>query len=163
MYGIHLASLPLVTFAEGNMLFQDRHDAGKQLAERLHQYRGTDAIVLGLPRGGVVVAYEVARALDLPLDVVIVRKIGAPGNPEYAIGALAENGELTLNEEEIEAYGIPRPYVEREVAARGLRTVRLLPRVPYGEAVERMREAAVALGIFGTTEKAGRVTASVTN
>jgi len=98
------------------MLFQDRHDAGQRLAEQLPQYRGTDAIVLGLPRGGVVVAYEVARALDLPLDVAIVRKIGAPGNPEYAIGAIAENGELSLNEEEIEAYGIPRTYVDREMA-----------------------------------------------
>lgn len=122
------------------MLFEDRHDAGKRLAERLQQHRGSDAIVLGLPRGGVVVAYEVARALDLPLDVVIVRKIGAPGNPEYAIGAIAENGELSLNEEEIEAYGIPRSYVEREVARQQQEIAERKQRYRDGRGLPQLRD-----------------------
>lgn len=97
------------------MLFEDRHDAGKRLAGSLVQFRGKNAIVLGLPRGGVVVAYEVAKELALPLDVIITRKIGAPGNPEYAIGAIAENGELLLNEEEIRNFDIPSSYLADEV------------------------------------------------
>ena len=74
-------------------MFADRHDAGRRLALALERYRDApDAIVLGVPRGGVVVAAEVARALGLPLDVVVTRKIGAPGNPEYAVGAVDADG-----------------------------------------------------------------------
>jgi putative phosphoribosyl transferase len=71
------------------MLFEDRHDAGRRLAWLLEPYRKEQPVVLGLPRGGVVVAYEVARALGAPLDVLIVRKIGVPGAEEFAIGATA--------------------------------------------------------------------------
>ena len=73
------------------ILFLDRRHAGRRLAERLEGYRHDDPIVLGLPRGGVVVAAEVARALGAPLDVVVARKIGAPFEPELAIGAVAPN------------------------------------------------------------------------
>jgi predicted phosphoribosyltransferase len=69
------------------MQFEDRHDAGRRLAVLLERYRQDQPIVLGLPRGGVVVAYEVARALDAPLDVLIVRKLGVPGAEEFAMGA----------------------------------------------------------------------------
>ena len=96
--------------------FEDRQDAGQRLATELEDYRGKNAIVVALPRGGVVVGYEIARHLGLPLDVIITRKIGAPGNPEYAIGAVAENGEAVVNEREIDAYGISRRYVEAETA-----------------------------------------------
>ena len=75
-------------------MFEDRVDAGRRLAEALLGRFGPDALVLGVPRGGVVVAVEVADMLGLELDVVIVRKIGAPGNPEYAIGALDEEGRV---------------------------------------------------------------------
>jgi putative phosphoribosyl transferase len=76
-------------------VFSDRIDAGAQLARALERYRGAaDAVVLGIPRGGVVVAAEVARILGLPLDIVVVRKIGAPGNPEYAVGAMDEDGSV---------------------------------------------------------------------
>jgi len=75
-------------------VFADRHDAGRQLAGALRGRVGVGSLVMGVPRGGVVVAAEVARALGLELDVVIVRKIGAPGNPEYAIGAIDEDGRL---------------------------------------------------------------------
>jgi putative phosphoribosyl transferase len=77
--------------------FADRHDAGRRLAALLDEYRGQDPVVVGIPRGGIPVASEVARALGAPLDVVIVRKIGAPANPEYAIGAVAEGGVSVIN------------------------------------------------------------------
>ena len=79
-------------------MFADRVDGGRQLAEKIAAGGvPDDAVVLGIPRGGVVVAAEVARALDLPLDVVVAAKVGAPGNPEYAIGAVAADGEVYAN------------------------------------------------------------------
>lgn len=84
--------------------FKNRSDAGKQLAQTLLTYRNReDTLVFGLARGGVVVAYEIAKELSLPLNVLIPRKIGAPGNPELAIGAIAEDGELWLNKSLIAA------------------------------------------------------------
>lgn len=97
--------------------FRDRSDAGRRLSSRLGRYRrwpGT--VVLGLPRGGVVPAAEIAKALDLPLDVLIARKIGAPGNPEFAIGAVAEDGDPYLNEEGIALSGATVDYIAAEVA-----------------------------------------------
>jgi putative phosphoribosyl transferase len=80
-------------------MFRDRVDAGRRLATLLAGYRGEDAVVLGIPRGGVVTAAEVARELALPLDVVVVRKLGAPGNPEFAVGAIDEDGAVYRNPE----------------------------------------------------------------
>src|SRR3989344_4874884 len=82
------------------MMFQNREDAGQQLAKRLERYRGTDAVVLALPRGGVVVGYEIAQALGLLLDIVVTRKIGHPSDPEYAICAVDEKGTLLCDEAE---------------------------------------------------------------
>lgn len=97
------------------MLFRDRHDAGRQLAAALEEYRGRDDVtVLGLPRGGVVVAYEVATALDVRLDAIVSHKLGAPGNPEYAIGAVAEGGPVLVDEQILDLYQIPRQYAEEE-------------------------------------------------
>ncbi|MDE3152871.1 MAG: phosphoribosyltransferase [Gemmatimonadota bacterium] len=80
--------------------FVDRHDAGRQLAEHLRAYAHEPGlIVLGLPRGGVPVAYEVARALGAPLDVFVVRKLGVPGHEEYAMGAIASGGIRVVNQE----------------------------------------------------------------
>jgi putative phosphoribosyl transferase len=99
------------------MVFTNRKDAGKLLAEKLSAYRDkADVIVLGLPRGGVTVAYEIARALQCPLDLLIVRKIGFPGNPELAAGAVSETGTVVLNEDIVSAYGVSRAYLERETA-----------------------------------------------
>jgi putative phosphoribosyl transferase len=88
-------------------MFLDRMDAGKQLAQRLEQYAGrNDVIVLGIPRGGVPVAFEVAQALRAPLDILLVRKLGAPGQKELAMGAIASGGVRILNEEVVRALGI---------------------------------------------------------
>lgn len=81
-------------------MFKDRRDAGRKLAERLASYRGTDATVIALPRGGVVVGHEVACDLGLPLDVIITRKIPHPMSPEYAVGVVDEGGTAILNESE---------------------------------------------------------------
>ena len=80
------------------MIFQDREEAGRRLAAKLQTYRAHPAgVILALPRGGVAVGYEVSLALHLPLDVFITRKIGAPGNPEYALGAISESGNIYVN------------------------------------------------------------------
>ncbi|KPM55358.1 phosphoribosyl transferase [Frankia sp. CcI49] len=81
------------------MLFQNREHAGQELGRRLAYLRGQQVVVVGLPRGGVVVAYEVARALGAPLDVIVVRKLGVPVQPELAMGAIAEGGVLVVNDE----------------------------------------------------------------
>ncbi|HSP78643.1 MAG TPA: phosphoribosyltransferase family protein [Myxococcaceae bacterium] len=93
------------------MRFRDRKDAGLKLAALLTEYRGESPIVLGLPRGGVPVAYEVARELAAPLDVWVVRKVGAPGQPELGLGAVAEGGALFLDRGMIRSLG----YSETEV------------------------------------------------
>lgn len=82
-------------------MFVDRIDAGKKLAGVLARYKGQPVVVYGLPRGGVVVAVEVARAIDAPLDLIVVRKIGHPLQPEYAIGAVAEGGYVVINPDEV--------------------------------------------------------------
>lgn len=82
-------------------MFTDRYDAGKRLAQRLKPYKGRNTIVLGLARGGVPVAFEIAKALEVPLDTFVVRKVGAPSQPELAIGAIAEGGEQVLDQEMI--------------------------------------------------------------
>lgn len=85
------------------MMFRDRVDAGKQLAEKLGSYyRARETIVVALPRGGVIVGHEIAKKLELPLDIVCPRKIGHPYNPEFAIGAVTENGDYILSQEMIE-------------------------------------------------------------
>lgn len=93
------------------MIFRNRVDAGKKLAQRLRNRRGKDLIVLGLARGGMPVAAEVAKELNCPLDVLVVRKLGAPDQPELAIGAIAEGGEVLLNTELIDALKCSHVYV----------------------------------------------------
>ena len=97
-------------------VFPDRAEAGRRLAEHLKHLKDQQPVVLALPRGGVPVAYEVASVLEAPLDLVLVRKIGAPFQPELAIGAVVdgERPELVLNRDLISEYGIPEGYVEGE-------------------------------------------------
>lgn len=100
------------------MRFRDRADAGKRLGDELTAYTGrSDVIVLGLPRGGVPVAFQVAARLNAPLDVCLVRKLGAPGHPEFAMGAIAAGGIEVLNRQAIGDLGIPQNLVE-QVAIR---------------------------------------------
>jgi putative phosphoribosyl transferase len=112
-------------FAPGSPAFRDRRDAGRRLAEHLRAFAEERPIVVGLPRGGVPVAYEVARALAAPLDVLIVRKIGHPMQPELGLGALGEDGTLLLDKAGLQALGIHeddlKPLVEREQRELGRR------------------------------------------
>ena len=94
-------------------MFKDRKEAGQLLAQRLIQYRDKDAIVYALPRGGVVLGFEIARFLHVPLDLVIARKIGHPDNPEYAVCAVTEEGEPFCNEEERAA--LDPSWLEKEI------------------------------------------------
>jgi putative phosphoribosyl transferase len=87
--------------------FRDRKDAGQQLADLLQPLRGPDVVVLGLPRGGVPVAAEVARALAAPLDVIVVRKVGVPGQPELAMGAVGEGGVRVVDERVVRLAHVP--------------------------------------------------------
>ena len=95
------------------MRFKDRSEAGQQLALALEKYRDRPAVVYALPRGGVVLAVEIAKALHLPLDLIIPRKIGHPYNPEYAIGAVSEDGEPVYNDWEIAR--LDRHWLENQV------------------------------------------------
>lgn len=96
-------------------LFEDRRDAGRRLVAELSEYRGTNGLILALPRGGVVVGYEVAAALGLPLEVFISRKIGAPDNPELAIGAVAEIDGVWTDQETMSILGVSEDYVGKEI------------------------------------------------
>ena len=96
--------------------FNDRTDAGVYLAEALEPYRGRRPLILGIPRGGVPVAAEVARRLGAELDVVVARKLGAPGSPELAIGAVTANGGRYLNDSLIREIGVRAAYIEEVTA-----------------------------------------------
>ena len=122
------------------MFFSDRRIAGRRLGEALSKYRGReDVVVVGVPRGGVVVAAEVAKALDASLDIVVVKKLGYPGNPEFAMGAAGAD-DFYLNEEIVAQ--IPRGYVDEEI------------RLKQGEArgrVEMLRGETPQIDLHGKT------------
>jgi erythromycin esterase-like protein/predicted phosphoribosyltransferase len=108
-----------------NRLFRDRRDAGRTLAGLLDRYRGRpDVVVLGLPRGGVPVAYEVARALEAPLDVFVVRKLGVPGREELAMGAIASGGVVVMNDDVVRGLGITPDVVQRVAEQEGRELLR---------------------------------------
>jgi putative phosphoribosyl transferase len=114
--------------------FADRRDAGRRLAARLERYRGRDdVVVLGLPRGGVPVAAEVAAALDAPLDVFVVRKLGVPGHEELAMGAIASGGVGVLNDDVVRSVGVREDEL-RAVAARERETLEAQERAYRGDA-----------------------------
>ena len=99
-----------------HQVFENRAEAGRQLAERLSAYEGQPGVlVLGLPRGGVPVAFEVAMALGLPLDVFTARKVGVPGHEELAMGAVATGGVRVLNEKIVSAFAVRAPELERRI------------------------------------------------
>lgn len=113
-------------------LFADRRDAGRRLGEALERLRDERPVVLALPRGGVPVGYEVARALGAPLDIVLVRKLGSPFNPEYGIGAIAEGGVRFVREDDVELTGIGPAELE-EVVARETAELERRQRLYRGE------------------------------
>ncbi len=97
-------------------MFRDRAEAGRVLAHSLDRFRGEDTLVLGIPRGGVVVAAEVAKYLSAELNIVVARKLGAPGQPELAIGAVTANGGQYLNENLIDEIGVSQAYLDHVIA-----------------------------------------------
>jgi putative phosphoribosyl transferase len=105
--------------SRAEILFEDRVDAGRQLAERLAPYAEERPVVFALPRGGVPVGAEVSRSLGAPLEVIVSRKLGAPGQPEFGIGAVAPGGVRVLNERAVRALGIEEDYLEM-ISAREL-------------------------------------------
>ena len=95
------------------LLFEDREDAGRRLAERLTPYASERPVVFALPRGGVPVGFEISRALGAPLEVIVARKLGAPGQPEFGIGAVSPGGVRVLNDRAVQALGIQEDYLDR--------------------------------------------------
>lgn len=93
-------------------MFRSRVDAGQQLAKRLQHLKGEDTVVLGLPRGGVPVAFQIAKSLNAPLDVIVVRKLGVPYQPELAMGAIGEGGVRILNEDVMSVTGVTSEQLE---------------------------------------------------
>jgi len=100
------------------VLFRNRVEAGQRLGEALKDLKGRDVIVLGIPRGGVVVASEVAEALGAPLDVIITRKVSPPGEPEYALGAVGQDGEVIMDQKAAVSLGVDKGYLEAEIARK---------------------------------------------
>lgn len=95
------------------MLFKDREQAGRQLAEKLQKYKGKDTLILAIPRGGLVIGFALAKALGAPLDIIVTKKIGYPGDPEYAIGAVGPNKAVIVNEDA--AKDVPKDYIDEQV------------------------------------------------
>ena len=122
--------------------FLDRHDAGRVLAAELRPLAPESPVILGLPRGGVAVAFEVARALSAPMDILAVRKLGAPGNPELAVGAVAEDGAGVLDRESYGMLGMTQGGLE-ETLARESRELR--------RRVERYRGGRAMIPVNGRT------------
>jgi predicted phosphoribosyltransferase len=136
------------------MVYVDRLDGGRRLAERLMTYRGRDVVVLGLPRGGVVTARPVADALGAPLDVLVARKLGAPGQEELAIGAVTARGTRVLNDAVLRFAMLPPGYLEaeterqRQVAEARERTLRdFRPAEPLTGRVVVLVDDGVATGM----------------
>ncbi|MCJ7515876.1 MAG: hypothetical protein MUO89_07960 [Dehalococcoidia bacterium] len=117
--------------------FRDCQEVGQLLAWELRNLLGRNLVVLGIPRGGIMVAQELAKTLDAELDVVLAHKLRTPGHPELAMGSVAENGKVFLNKEVVAELGIDQHYIEEETSAqlveikRRARLVRRMrPRVP---------------------------------
>jgi putative phosphoribosyl transferase len=102
--------------SHSSLPFYDRQEAGRLLADELSRYRGKSTVVLGIPRGGIVVGREIARALGAELDVVLAHKLGTPGHEELALGSVAEDGRLFLNQELVDELGVEEDYIQQEKA-----------------------------------------------
>jgi putative phosphoribosyl transferase len=138
--------------------FADRVDAGKRLASVLADFKDKDAIVLAIPRGGVVVGFEIAKAVNLPLDVIIPRKIGAPDNPELAIGAMTEDGTTILDNNLVAYLDVSDEYIREESKRQKLEIERRLKMYRQNEPYPNLKNCHVIIvddGIAtGSTMKA---------
>lgn len=139
--------------------FRDRQEAGRLLAQQLVEIGGKKAVVLGIPRGGIIVARELARALDAELDIVLSHKLRTPGRQELALGSIAEDGKLFLNEGLVQELGVGQSYIQREGAqqfaemkrrAELIRKIR--PKVPLKGRLVIITDDGVATG--ATTQAA---------
>ncbi len=134
--------------------FRDRQEAGKLLGSELAEFHGKSPVVLGIPRGGVVVAREVAIRLEGDLDIILARKLRTPGQIELAMGSISEHGEVFLNAPVVREIGIGGAYIEREKAeqlseierrSRLFRSV--APRIPLGDRTVIITDDGVATGV----------------
>ncbi|TAM42090.1 phosphoribosyltransferase [bacterium] len=128
--------------SHSNESFRNRQEAGRFLADELKYLSGKEAVVLGIPRGGVIVAAEVARILNAQLDIVLSRKLGAPYNPELAIGAIAEDGRLFLNQELASRVRADKGYIKAEKARQWFE---------IKERIRRFREVKLKIPLRGKT------------
>ena len=126
-------------------LLKDRSEAGRRLADRLVCYQDEHPVVLALPRGGVPVAFEIARRLGCPLDVLIARKIGAPGNPEYGLGAIAEDGNRWIDERRMREAGYSLREISPTIAAEEMETRRRAEAYRHGRPPIEVRDRFVIL------------------
>lgn len=152
-----MAKLRIISHS--NERFRDRQEAGRLLGIELNNLRGRKAVVLGIPRGGIIVARELAQALDADLDIVLSHKLRTPGYPELAMGAVAEDGKLFLNEGLVQELGIENVRIEQEkarqlveIARRAELIRRVLPKVPLKERLVIVTDDGVATG--ATTQAA---------
>src|SRR3989338_10134144 len=128
------------------MIFKDRIDAGRALAEKLTALQiKPPMIVLGLPRGGVIVAHEIAQKLKAPLDIIVPRKIGAPFSPELAIGAITEDGSLMLNQEMVKSLRIEKDYIDQASAKEKKEAQRRLNKYRAGRASLDLKDKTVII------------------
>lgn len=133
--------------------FRDRSEAGEILSGHLMHFRGSNAVVLGVPRGGLVVGQAIARALEADLDIVLAHKLRTPGHPELAIGSVSEDGRLFLNENLVRELGVRKEYLEEEKArqmaenARRIEIVRkTVPKVPLADRTVIVTDDGIATG-----------------
>ncbi len=155
--------------------FRDRQEAGRLLARELAEFRRQNAVVLGIPRGGIVVARELARALEADLDIVLAHKLRTPGHAELAMGSIAEDGKLFLNETVIQELNVDRAYIKQEkarqlaeIARRTELIRRIRPKVPLGGRTVIVTDDGVATGATTQaalwavrTERPGRLIAAL--
>lgn len=127
-------------------IYKDRRDSGIQLAPKLKSYKDREGImVLALPRGGVVTGYEVALYLNCPLEVIIVRKIGFPGDPEFAIGAVSETGVVVLDKSTISAYEVSEEYIEGEISRQKAEIERRVNVYRKGQRIPDLKQKVIIL------------------
>jgi predicted phosphoribosyltransferase len=127
------------------MIFNNRKDAGKQLSEKLAQFKGSKTIVLALPRGGVPVGYEVANRLNLPLEIIVSRKIGAPLNPELGIGAISENNSMVIDQNTVELLNITQKQIQEIINEQKKELERRIKLYRNGRSLPNLSDKSVIL------------------